>query len=60
MKVLDTSLIYVALTVFGILAGTAILISAAIVTVAAMRQHRTSTHGKMPRAGSTRREPALR
>ncbi len=60
MNVLDTGLIYVALTVFGILAGTAILISAAIVSVAAMRQHRTNTHGKLTTAGGTRREPALR
>lgn len=57
---LDTHLIYVALTVFGILAGTAILISAAIITVAAMRQHRTSTRGKLTTASSAPREPALR
>ncbi len=57
---LDTHLISVALTVFGILAGTAILISAAIITVAARRQHRASTSGKLTTASSTPSEPALR
>jgi len=60
---IDTHLIYMALTIFGVCAGTAILISAAIITIAAVRLHRTGTSGSTAgprRARPVHREPALR
>ena len=62
---IDTHLIYVALTVFGICAGTAILISVAIIAVAAIMHSRITTHKdqsvRTRRAGhGIRHEPALR
>jgi len=62
---IDTHLIYMALTIFGICAGTAILISAAIIVTAAITQHRIGSRGSLThlRTGSgrsIRHEPALR
>jgi len=58
---IDTHLIYVALTVFGGLAAAAIAISALIVLIGT-RQHRTGTRGTRTPATSSlvHREPALR
>ncbi|HUJ07784.1 MAG TPA: hypothetical protein VLX31_16890 [Streptosporangiaceae bacterium] len=62
---IDTHLINMALAIFGICAGTAVLISAAIIAVAAVMQHKIGTHGTLSvrHAGSgraVRHEPALR
>jgi hypothetical protein len=59
---IDTHLIYVALTVFGGLAGAAIAISALIVVIGT-RQHRTRTRGTLTTTATSslvHREPALR
>jgi len=46
-EMLDTHLIYEALAAFGMAAALAILVSVAIVTVAAIRHNRTSEHGTL-------------
>ncbi len=62
---IDTHLINMALVIFGTCAGVAVLISAAIIAVAAVMQHKIGTHGSLSgkRVGSgraVRHEPALR
>lgn len=60
IEMLDTHLIYVALTAFGIAAGAGIFVAAAIIAIASLRYRPAQRRRAAVVPASAEREPALR